>query len=309
MQDTFFRLADELSSRMGIGAVHSVHPEPMEENERGFSGARLVRLACVFSNGKTGSFVCKHACFPERTVMQKLTEQKRGHTPFSYADLSQAAESAWFIMQDVRSCGPISHGGSDWKRKVAAALADIYTDNFECAGKFLGLPHADEAYWNHIATQISVDHFERQCERDNAFAKKYAGVLTKLRRRAEVFVKDMTALYREGSGLTVTHGDLQITSGDHVRCFQGKPMIIDWGFSRYAAFYIDLVDYFAPEEALLYLEELNHRGVIISKNDFEERFRAASCYPAFIYLYPALMQYNRKDGVRLDFLLRVLCQE
>ena len=86
-----------------------------------------------------------------------------------------------------------------------------------------------------------------------SFAGQYSRVLPKLRKTAERFATDMADLYRDGTSVTVTHGDLQDMVGDHVRCFQGRPMIIDWGFSRLAPFYIDLVDYFTQEEALLYL--------------------------------------------------------
>ena len=147
--------------------------------------------------------------------MRILTEQKRGHSPFAYSDLQDTSQTAWFIMQDIRP--------------------------------------ADEAYWKHITTKISVDHFEKKCASDNHFAGQYSRVLPKLRKTAERFATDMADLYRDGTSVTVTHGDLQDMVGDHVRCFQGRPMIIDWGFSRLAPFYIDLVDYFTQEEALLYL--------------------------------------------------------
>ena len=110
----------------------------------------------------------------------------------------------------------------------------------------------------------------------------------------------MTELYQDGTSITITHGDLQNISGDHVRCFKGKPMIIDWGFSRLAPFYIDLVDYFTQEEAMLYLEALQYRNIKISKRDFEECYHMASLYPVFIYLYPALVQYDsgkRKNSI------------
>lgn len=156
-------------------------------------------------------------------------------------------------MQDIRTCEKIPCSVSVWKRQVAAALADIHTDNLWAADKNSRLLPADEAYWKHITTKISVDHFEKKCASDNHFAGQYSRVLPKLRKTAERFATDMADLYRDGTSVTVTHGDLQDMVGDHVRCFQGRPMIIDWGFSRLAPFYIDLVDYFTQEEALLYL--------------------------------------------------------
>lgn len=303
-----FQLADTLSKQMGKAPLASITPVSMYPDEQGYSGAKLVRLNCTFSDGETGSFVCKYAGLPERMVMQTLTDQKRAHSPFSYIDGNETKERAWFIMQDVRTSESIPQDTNLWKRKTAAALADIHTDNLMCADQLPHLPHADEEYWNHITTQISISHLEKRCAEDNAFAARYAGMLPKLHKCAERFVHDMTALYRDGTSLTVTHGDLQTIHGDHVRCIQGKPMIIDWGFSRYAPLYIDLVDYFTLEEAILYYEELRNRGIAISKNDFKEGYRMAAAYPAFIYLYPALVQYNRGSGARLDHLLSILCK-
>ena len=131
-------------------------------------------------------------------------------------------------MQDVRTSESIPQDTNLWKRKTAAALADIHTDNLMCADQLPHLPHADEEYWNHITTQISISHLEKRCAEDNAFAARYAGMLPKLHKCAERFVHDMTALYRDGTSLTVTHGDLQTIHGDHVRCFQGKICILHW---------------------------------------------------------------------------------
>lgn len=253
MEDIFLQLADSLSEQLGNGPVQSVHSAPMRFDEQGYSGEKLLRLHCTFSDGKSNSYICKYADLSERIVMRILTEQKRGHSPFAYSDLKDTSQTAWFIMQDIRTCEKIPCSVSVWKRQVAAALADIHTDNLGAADKNSRLLPADEAYWKHITTKISVDHFEKKCASDNHFAGQYSRVLPKLRKTAERFATDMADLYRDGTSVTVTHGDLQDMVGDHVRCFQGRPMIIDWGFSRLAPFYIDLVDYFTQEEALLYL--------------------------------------------------------
>ena len=84
------------------------------------------------------------------------------------------------------------------------------------------LPHADRSYWQNITSKISIDHFENACKNDHAFSKKYARLLPVLYRRGEQFVKDMTLLYQDGESLTLTHGDLQTISGDHVRCFNAN---------------------------------------------------------------------------------------
>lgn len=93
--------------------------------------------------------------------MQILTKQKREHSPYSYSDLQETDETAWFIMQDIRSCETLPCNISTWKKQVAAALADIHTDNFGSADKTPYLLHANEDYWKYITTKISVDHFEK----------------------------------------------------------------------------------------------------------------------------------------------------
>lgn len=70
----------------------------------------------------------------------------------------------------------------------------------------------------------------------------------------------MLALSLEEATLTVTHGDLQTICGDHVRRFRDRPMVIDWGFTQRAPFYIDLADFFTRQESLLYWEALRRQG-------------------------------------------------
>ena len=308
--DTFFQLADQLARQMGFGQVCAVYPTSMNSDEQGYSGAKLVRIHCMFTDGKKKSFVCKEAGFAERWVMLALTEQKRGYSPWSYANLNGNEETAWFIMQDIRPGEePVPHDSYLWKKQVATALAQIHADNWMCADKIPRTFHADASHWKDITTKISVDHLERQCETDDGFAARYAGVLPKLRKRGEWFAEKMTELYQDGRGLTMTHGDLQTIDGDHVRRFRGNPMVIDWGFCRYAPCFIDLTDYFTKEETRLYLEELHRLGISLSKKEFEEGVSIASFYPAFLYLYPALVQYKRGSDVRLNRLLTVLCRD
>lgn len=303
MKDYFLKLANQLCKQAGLKQVRSVEPISMDSDEQGYSGSRLIRLKCTFIDGMTGSFVYKSASLCERKIMQVLTDQKRGYSPYSYSDLNQTDENSWLIMQDIRSGERIPYNHDLWKKQVASALADIHVDNFVNTNKIPQIPYADEAYWKWITTQISVDHFERKCVQDNLFARQYGRELPKLRKQAQRFVRNMTQLARDGTSLTVTHGDLQKMDGDHVRCFKGQPVIIDWGFGRYAPFYIDLVDYFTQEEAMVYLKELHNQGIIVSQSMFKEGYAMTRCYPVFIYMYPALEQYNRGDDTRLNALL------
>ena len=278
---------------------------PMEADERGYSGARLLRLRCVDADGRESSFVCKYASKSERLAMRLLSARRRGHTPLAYADPSDTHEAAWLIMQDVRPCTP-PPGTPAWKKQVASALADIHADHLAERPGVAGFPVADRDYWNRIVTAVSVDHFERLCETDNSFSARYAAELPRLRRRAERFAGDMAALWQEGKCLTLTHGDIQDVHGDHVKCFQGKPMLIDWGFCRWAPFYLDITPFFSPEEALVCYSELCGRGVSLRRSEFLEGYRMAAPYPLFIYLYPALAACKRGSADRLEKLLSLL---
>ena len=71
--------------------------------------------------------------------------------------------------------------------------------------------------------------------------------------------------------MTLTHGDLQSIEGDHVYNIQEVLYIIDFGFARYAPFYIDLVDYFSFENADLYHKALTSRWFSVNVKDFDER--------------------------------------
>ena len=115
----------------------------------------------------------------------------------------------------------------------------------------------------------------------------------------------MLALSQEEATLTVTHGDLQTICGDTCASSGIGPWSIDWALPS-GAFYIDLVDFFTRQESLLYWEALRRQGSVLSQASFLERWQAASVYPGFIYLYPALMQYLRGDDSRLEKLINLL---
>ena len=101
---------------------------------------------------------------------------------------------------------------------------------------------------------------------------------------------------------------IQMRDGAHIYCCCGTPRIIDFGFCRYAPFYIDLAGWFAREELKLYYDAMNKRGVSIKYADFEERARAAYRYNGFIYLCPSVMDWKEgateQTGKRL---MQALC--
>ena len=269
------------------------------ENKRGFQpteAALVVQRPCL-----------ERGDLKERMVMKMLTEQGKGHTPAAYSADCCTDAPMWMIQQDLGRRVAAPRGDAYWKERVAGALADIHADNMNRGEVMTWLPHADENYWRSIATHISIDHFERMAEENRDFARQFGHLVPHLRNAGERFVRDMTALCAEGEWLTLTHGDLQNMDGDHVYNVGGKPCFIDFGFARYALFYIDFVDYFSLEDARTYHRALSERGLNTGWNDFEERFRAAYPYPGLIYMYPSLMQWTRGSDERLQrMLVRIL---
>ena len=247
--------------------------------------------------------------------MRTLTAQGRGSVPVSYTldldsgnavKLSQqdGGEAAWMIQQDLGKRVGAPRGSIEWLEGVAGTLAGIHMDNLGRGAAMPWLPHADAEYWEHIVTRISVDHFEKAVREDERFARQFEGILPRLREAGRVFSRNMAALYQEADTLTLTHGDLQSLDGDHVYNVGGKPYIIDFGFARYAPLFIDLVDYFAPEQIPLCHRAYAAEGMELGLKAFEERFRAAYAYPGFIYMFPGIMQWKRGDGRKLEKGLR-----
>ncbi len=292
-------LAERLSQILGLGKIIDIREASMGSYEKGFSGAEIFRIECLFENGRKDSFICKKADLKERMVMRRLTAQGHRCTPAAYSDDCSSLGPEWMLLQDLGKRVPAPQSSPVWMRNVASAFAEIHGNNIGCANEMPWLPHADAGYWNKIVTQISVSHFEKAVCEDADFARQFEAILPKLQTAGKKFAEDMVSLCAESEWMTLTHGDVQDMNGSHVYNVHEHPYIIDFGFSRYAPFYIDLVDYFSLKNALLYQNILEAKGFRISQKDFEERFRIASKYPGFIYMFPGIMQWKRGSGKRL----------
>lgn len=297
-------MANRLSQMMGMGEVIRAEVEPLASEEQGFSGAAMLRMKVMYDGGGQGSFICKKTDLKERMVMETLTLQGHHHTPASCTDDCQNDAPAWMLQQDLGRRVEAPHNDLQWIEKVAQALARIHADNMNRGASMPWLPEADKEYWENVTTKLSVDHFERMVADNKEFAAQFEHVLPGLREAGKNFADDMTAMYQEKQYLTLTHGDLQNLDGDHVYNVNGEPYIIDWGFARYAPFYIDLVDYFSPDHASVYGQALHANGIEIGHKDFEERFRSAYRYPGFIYMFPSIMQWKRGSSERLIRMLK-----
>lgn len=304
MDEKFHILAEQLSQILGFGKVADIRKTSMDAYEKGFSGADIFRMECHYESGKKDSFICKKAERKERMVMKRLTAQGHHFTPASYSDDYTSPEPKWMLLQDLGKRAAAPKNDSDWIRNVASAFSEIHGNNMGRANEMPWLPCADADYWNRIVTQISVSHFEKAVCEDNDFAQKFESVLPKLQSVGKKFAADMVSLCKEREWMTLTHGDVQDVNGSHVYNIRKHPYIIDFGFSRYAPFYIDLVDYFSLDEAHQYRQALAKKGFRISSKDFEERFRIASMYPGFIYMFPGIMQWKKGSEKRLTNCLK-----
>lgn len=293
IDEKFRFLAEQLSQMLSLGKVIDIWEKSMDSYEKGFSGAEILRVECLFENGQKNSFICKKADLKERMVMQRLTNQGHRYTPAAYSEDCTSPESQWMLLQDLGKRVSAPRNDLVWMRNVASAFAEIHGNNMGRADEMPWLPYADADYWSKIVTQISVSHFEKAVCEDSSFARQFESVLPKLQDEAKKFACDMVSLCKESEFMTLTHGDVQNIDGSHVYNVHGNPYIIDFGFSRYAPFYIDLVDYFLLENALFYRQMLEDKGLHINLKDFEERFRIASKYPGFIYMFPSIIQWKR----------------
>lgn len=292
-------LANQLSQILNLGKVVNIREKSMGSYEKGFSGAEIFRIECLFETDKKESFICKKADLMERMVMRRLTAQGHRYTPAAYSDDCSSPEPEWMLLQDLGKRVVPPRNNPVWMRNVASAFAEIHGNNMGRANEMPWLSYADADYWNKIVTQISVSHFEKAVCEDADFAQQFGSLLPELQTAGKRFADDMVSLCMESEWMTLTHGDVQDIDGSHVYNVHEHPYIIDFGFSRYAPFYIDLVDYFSLEEAHFYRQMLEDNGLRINPVDFEERFRIASKYPGFIYMFPAIMQWKNGSEKRL----------
>lgn len=309
METIIYKTVQGLADILGYGTVSHVIGENMAENERGWSGAEVVRKKVFFKDGTSIPMIFKFAERKERCAMKRLTEQGQC-TPAAYSQDVISDERKWMAMEDLGQQQLADPDDCVWLNSVAKSLASIHEDNMGQYSEMSWLPVADEAYWQSVVTQMSVSHFERKMKENRNFEWEFGKYLPKLQAIGSKFAKDMTALSREKEFLTLTHGDLQMRDGAHIYNCNGSPRIIDFGFCRYMPFYIDLVGWFTADNIKVYYDELLARGISLKYKDFEERVRTAIRYNGFIYLCPSVIDWQdgstERTGKRLLQCLKII---
>ena len=309
MESIIHETAQGLADVLGYGIVSHIEAENMADNEQGWSGAEVVRKKVFFKDGTNTSMIFKIAERKERCAMKLLTEQAQC-SPASFSCDVISDEPRWMALEDLGQQKPASPDDGMWLNKVAKNLASIHAANMGKGAEMPWLPVADGAYWQSVVTRISVAHFERKMKENLGFEQQFGKYLPKLQDAGCRFANDMTALYNEKEFLTLTHGDLQMHDGTHIYNCDGMPRIIDFGFCRYAPFYIDLAGWFTADNIKLYYDELSAKGIPIKYADFEERARTAFRYSGFIYLCPSVIAWQdgptERTGQRLLQALKII---
>jgi hypothetical protein len=263
--------------------VEEIATMPLADDERGYSGASLHRHVVTFRSSQGGretrTLITKDASLVERRVLAHLTAQ--GHcVPFS-ASLDLITDGPALVCQ--QDLGPPSSQRSDpgaAARQVARCMARIHHANLRRANDLDWLPRADRAYFE---DRILAD-YRRQLAlamEQPAFATRHGEIVRQMEAAVHPFLAAMDDLWAAQDTLTLIHADL---SSDHVRMYQGHPYFIDWGQARFGSFYLDLPNFFLPDDVLHYRDALADLGLEIPVDTFMRRYAAAGRYPGFKYM-------------------------
>ena len=279
-------------------AVAGYEPVPTPERERDYGTAAVQRYAVRYDDhaGRraTVTLFIKDAPVVERRVLELFNQLRQVGVPYSHT-LDTATDGPVPVCQQdlAPDEGP---PGEVVIRAAADRLARIHLANAGCADGLTWLPWADRAYfeggyvlgtcWEQWAETMRIERFAREWGHKRSWLEAAAGR----------FLADMDRLWAEGDSLTLVHADLH---RDHIIVHDGEPYVIDWGQARYGSFYLDLPNYFTPEEAELYREALAVHGRVISHGRFRERYDMARRYVAFKYLGYTMWAY-RNGGTTLD---------
>jgi hypothetical protein len=276
--------------------VTNVEAAPMAEHERGWSGAEIRRYKVSLQQAAPITLLTKTMPLKERRVMDLLSREGHAHTPFAYTCDLTTEGMVLTCLQDLGSTRvgiPIAEDvtppSPELNRQVARALATIHVPHLGQEQQLAWLPRADVGYvTDFLIRDVWRGNWEDALANNAAFAVEFARYTPALERAAGEFARTIESLWREGDSLTLTHGEVH---GEHVMVYEGRPYFIDWGWSYYGPFYLDLPAYFTPQNVYLYRQALAEQGLEIAEADFMERYHAIGRYVGFKYLCSGIWQW------------------
>lgn len=292
-------LIEETLARYHSPAVQVSHIETvvMADNERGWSGAEIRRYRVNFEQGNSVSLLTKTMLLKERRALDLLSQDGHLNVPFTYTSDLTTEGPVLTCLQDLgRERVGIPTGEdatpttAQLDQQVARALAAIHVPHLGKQHQLDWLPCADVDYvTNFLVSDVWRGNWENAMAENPAFAAEFAPYTPTLERAADQFARTIQALWQEGDSLTLTHGEVH---GEHIMLYQGRPYFIDWGWTYYGPFYLDLPAYFTPQTVHHYHQALLQQGVELSLADFLERYHAIGRYVGFKYLCSGLWQWS-----------------
>lgn len=276
--------------------ITRIHPLLMTDEEQGWSGAELRRYRVELDGAAPVLLLTKTMPLVERQVGALLSDAGHANVPFTHTlDLHTDAPSLT-CMEDVG--GPklgLPGGlpgaparGAD--RAVARALAAIHVRYLGMIDDLPWLPPGDRRYaTDFLIAQVWHSWWDRALAEHPTFAREFDRYTPRLEAAADRFVCAIDDLWREGTSLTLTHGELH---SEHILLRAGRPHFIDWATAHYAPFYLDLVTYFTPDRVGCYRDALAAEGVRVPKAEFMDRYREMGRYVGLKWLCSGIWQWG-----------------
>jgi hypothetical protein len=269
--------------------VKHVEAVPMAEDERGWSGAEIRRYKVSLQRRNSIMLLTKTMPLKERRVMDLLSQEGQSHVPFAYTHDLTTEGPVLTCLQDLGStrvgiptAEDLLPATPELDRQVAHALVAIHLPHLHQQQQLAWLPPADKAYvTDFLIRDVWRGNWENALHANSAFASEFARYTPALEKAADQFAHMIHALWQEGDSLTLTHGEVH---GEHIMLYQGRPYLIDWGWTYYGPFYLDLPAYFTPQTVHHYHHALTEQGIELPLADFMERYHAIGRYVGFKYL-------------------------
>ena len=272
--------------------LESIHEQPRPHQGASGAAVRLYRVRWRSAAGVQGEerLVCKHASLKERQVVRLLDAQSHALPPsLSPMPASPAPARALLIMQYARR-RPLHLTLGDpnvpLTQQVAQGLARIHAANLEGCPDWL--PRAADDPMGRLYLQATQDEWAR-CMADARFRSNYGHYDRPLRESLRQLLDLLAELEAESSCCTLLNSDLH---PDHIRLLHERPVFIDWEQACYGPLYLDLVNYFTLETALLYRDALAAAGHAIAPAAFMQRFRAVGHFMGLRYLEVGLLSWQ-----------------
>jgi hypothetical protein len=168
--------------------IVDIDTQPMQETERGYSGARLHRHVVTYraprDDTQTITLITKEAPLLERRVLALLTSQSQC-VPFSHTLDLAADRPALVCQQDLGTDRSQWPAFTDVDRQVAHCLARIHYMNLGRAPDLPWLPRADRTYFEGYILADYREQLARAMERP-AFVAEYGDIVRQMEEAVEL---------------------------------------------------------------------------------------------------------------------------